>query len=481
MLRTWILCAAAVVLPLPALAQNEPPPPTETVVKFVVEAKAAPKPLSRYLLLPELREMNPGNPFPEYLKCFMEQQNFFFNKQMTEERERYLTAPLNELPDLKEYGGNALRQADYAARLTTLDWQVLPRLKVDGINLLLPDIQQLRMLAGALKVRLRGDVKDRRFDDAIAHAKTMFALSRHLGEHPTLIGDLVGIAIGTIGVGGVEEMMQQPGCPNLYWAFAALPHPFIDLRIGLEGERIILSAEFWGLLDKPEPLSEAQLAKILQKTRQLRDITEGLNKAKEDPESDPVKLVQRWAKDEKRLAAARQILAETGASEEQIQMLPAVQLILLSEARRYDILRDEGTKWTTLPYWQAEPYYLRLVKKPGSDEQVPNPIRERGLGEGLFTGLAATVTKVHMAQARIQQRIDLLQHVEALRLYAAEHDGKLPAKLSDINLPLPVDSFSGKPYRYELTNDTAVLRGSPPKGMEKVAVYNYRYEVTIKK
>jgi hypothetical protein len=85
----WILAAGVFILPVSVSAQNEPPPPTETIVKFVVEPKAAPKPLSRYLLLPELKEMSPGNPYPEYLKCFMEQQNFFFNKQMTEERERY--------------------------------------------------------------------------------------------------------------------------------------------------------------------------------------------------------------------------------------------------------------------------------------------------------------------------------------------------------------------------------------------------------
>jgi hypothetical protein len=235
MLRICTICLLTAIVPLPASAQNEPPPPTETIIKLLVDATPAPKPGLRYQLLPELREMHHGNPYPEYLKCFMEQQNFFFNKQSSEEREKLQTAPLDELPDLRAYGGTALKQADYAARCTTLDWQTLQRLKSEGINFLLPEIQQLRMLAGALKVRLRGEIKDRRFDDAVRSLKTMYALSRHLGEHPTLIGNLVGMAIANIATGNVDELLAQPGCPNLYWAFATLPDPFFDMRRGLEG------------------------------------------------------------------------------------------------------------------------------------------------------------------------------------------------------------------------------------------------------
>ena len=86
-------------------------------------------------------------------------------------------------------------------------------------------MQQLRSLARALKVRFRAEVALGRFDDAIRTAKTMFAMSRHLGEHPTLIGDLVGMAIASMAIGPLEEMLEQPGCPNLYWALTNLPEP----------------------------------------------------------------------------------------------------------------------------------------------------------------------------------------------------------------------------------------------------------------
>ena len=85
------------------------------------------------------------------------------------------------------------------------------------------------------------------------------------------------------------------------------------------------------------------------------------------------------------------------------------------------------------------------------------------------------------AQGRLDQRIALLRHVEALRLYAAEHEGTLPAKLSDIAVPLPDDPVTGKPFRYEATGNTAHLRGSPPTGLENVPVFNIHYEVTLQK
>jgi hypothetical protein len=83
-------------------------------------------------------------------------------------------------------------------------------------------------------------------------------------------------------------------------------------------------------------------------------------------------------------------------------------------------------------------------------------------------------------QARLEQRLVLLRHVEALRLHAAEHQGALPAALSEITVPLPADPFTGQPVRYELKGGTAHLRGASPPGEEKEPYYNVHYEVSLK-
>ena len=171
----------------------------------------------------------------------MEQKKFFFDEEAFQHREKLLTMPLKELPvqELKDYGRFALSQVDWAARLDNPDWQVLLKLRAEGIELLLPEVQQIRSLARALQVRFRAEIAQCRFDDAIRTAKTMFAMSRHLGEHPTLIGDLVGMAIASVAISPLDEMLEQPGCPNLYWALTTLPSPLISLDKGMDGERVM--------------------------------------------------------------------------------------------------------------------------------------------------------------------------------------------------------------------------------------------------
>ena len=259
MRRALLCCAALGVVSLPCRA-GEPTTTPETLIKLTVQPAAAPKPALRYLLLPELKEMNPGNPIQNYMKCFMEQQKFFFDKDAFDRREKFLAMPLAQLPaqELQEYGGFALSQADWAARLDNPDWQVLQKMKSDGVSMLLPDVQQLRTLARALMVRFRAEVALRRFDNALRTAKTLFALSRHLGDHPTFIANVLGISIASGATLPLGEMIQQPGCPNLYWALTTLPAPLISLAKAREGERLQFLAEFRDL-DDTAPMSADQI------------------------------------------------------------------------------------------------------------------------------------------------------------------------------------------------------------------------------
>ena len=42
----------------------------------------------------------------------------------------------------------------------------------------------------------------------------------------------------------LEDLIQAPGAPNLYWALANLPRPFLDLSTALDGEKSLLEKEF---------------------------------------------------------------------------------------------------------------------------------------------------------------------------------------------------------------------------------------------
>lgn len=434
--RAICLYAALLAWPLYAAAE-QPAANVEMLIRLNVEATPAPKPALRYLLLPELKEMQPGNPIPNYLRCFFDQD---------------FTTATDSL------SAAALRQADRAARMDKPDWQILLKAKTDGIGLLLPDVQKLRALAAALQERFHTEVAQHRFDDALRTAKTMFAMSRHMGDHPTLIGGLVAVAIATITINPLEEMLSQPGCPNLYWALTNLPRPLIVMDKGWEGERMLIESEFREL-DEAAPMSAAQITKLIKHIDQVREI--------ERKKKTTRAWLNKRNKDEKLIQAARRRLVEVGYSEERLSRFPVDQVLLLDEKRAYEVLRDDAVKLMNLPTWEVEKRF--------------RPIKPADEANNLFGVFLPALIKVRRAQGRLEQRIALLRHVEALRLYAADHDGQPPEKLSDCTVPLPVDPFTGKPFRYRKEGTTGHLYGTPPRGEEKVPAYNLHYEVSIQK
>jgi hypothetical protein len=464
----WILCALMIPLADLQARADEPAKETVTVIKLAVQATPAPKPALKYLLLPELKEMQQGNPVPAFMKCFMEQNNFYFDKESIEKREKWLACPLAELPaGLEDYGGASTRQADYAARLTTPDWEILYLMRRDGINLLLPDLQNMRTLAAALKVRYRAQVKAGRFDDAVRTHQTLFRLARILGENPTLIGDLVGLAIASLTVSPFEEMIQQPGCPNYFWALARLPEHVVEFRQGMEGERLFLFADLRGLEDRQRVWDEDDLRKARDFVRRIGPLVENKEEARQKME----KWLTEHLTDKNWLAEARRGLLEWGLPEDRVKRYPPEQVVLQHLLRRYEIARDESMKWAGVPFWQAQDELLaqeRSMKNLSTEETIA-------------TAFLPAHHKLRRAQVRFEQRLAMLRTIEALRLYAAENGGKLPQSLKDLKLPLMIDPVTGSAFSYKLDGATAVLQGTPPKGEEKNPVHNIRYEITIKK
>jgi hypothetical protein len=170
-------------------------------------------------------------------------------------------------------------------------------------------------------------------------------------------------------------------------------------------------------------------------------------------------------KDADRIRDARRRLIDAGHAESLVRRFPPSQLILLGEKHEFEVQRDERTKLLSLPLWQL-------------DSLVGGPEGERS-GNRLFADLLPHTITLCRTRGQLERQIALLRHVEALRLYAAGHDGKLPAKLSDIPVPLPVDPFSGKPFDYTVEGTTAHLRGETLSGEDSRTRCAIHYEVTM--
>lgn len=439
--------------------------PKDQPVMLDVQPAAAPVPALKYQLLPEVAEMNPGNAVPAYLKCFAEQQNFFFRKEATEERERLLTCPLTDIQpgSLKNYGGFALKQADHAARLEYADWNIIPQLREQGYMLLIPEVQQMRTLASALAVRGRGQIVDRDFDGAIGTLKTIFALARHMGAHPTIITGLVGVAIAQVASNLLEELVQQPGAPNLYWAIAGLPAELVDMRKAMSADRMITEWGFGHFLDKSRPWTADDMPAAIQKLKEFAAVLELSAKDKGEAET----WMQARVADADWLTATRKELTDAGYPADAVAKYPPQQVIIHHLLRKAKVQGDEMLKWVLVPYWQAEPGMAELEKAPAD------------LEDKLARQMMSSIPKVRGAHARLEQRLDMLRIAEAVRLEAAKNGGKLPASLNELSVPVPLDPVSGKAFEYRVDGMTAMLSGK--EVVAGTSRTHYRYEIRLRK
>jgi len=88
--------------------------------------------------------------------------------------------------------------------------------------------------------------------------------------------------------------------------------------------------------------------------------------------------------------------------------------------------------------------------------------------------------KVHRLMNRLDRHLAVLQCIEAIRFYAAEHNSKFPSRLNDIRkVVVPVDPSTLQPFVYSRTDSKAVLQMQTLKGATVKDVT--RYELTLKK
>ena len=471
MTRTLVAVASLVFLVGPLLAAD---PPSVTTKAISVSPAPAPKPALKYQLLPDLSETFSGNQAHLFMKAFAEQNHFYFNKDEIDKREKYLGAPLDELPeDVRHYGGSLINRLHEAARAEQVDWQLTRELKRDGTNTLIPDAQHMRLHANVLRVRCRGEIKAGHFPAAIRTVQTLLALGRAFNEHPCVIGQLVGSAIANIGLVCVEEMIQQPNCPNLYWALTDLPTPFIDLRKGIQGDRTMYDAEFRDFPRGGATWTGEQEAKAFARLPKMLGFLENLPPAVKRP-TDFAPYVVMLSNDAEFQKTCAGWLKEVGYAENDIDGMTPAQRVIVASVERLLALNDETAKLYKRPYTEL-PDEFKSIEVPAKGAVLD--LSEKGL----FGGGLAVRWKPKLAQTRIDSVIAQLRMIEAVRLYAHAKGGKLPTRISDAGVPTPIDPFSGKAFAYYIEDDgkLAVFTITPPLGMEKSAPYNLRWKIGL--
>src|SRR5260370_24327295 len=136
-----------------------------------------------------------------------------------------------------------------------------------------------------------------------------------------------------------------------------------------------------------------------------------------------------------------------GRPAERVEAMTPLEVSLLHSFLEYDQALAEWQAVQSLPYWEAQP---RMEKIRVAQRRRPRNLAQAMRGDGPLFPLAGqfvpAVEKVLMARTRLDRRIAALRNVEALRLYAAAHDGRWPERLEDVkDGPVPLHPATGKP------------------------------------
>jgi hypothetical protein len=341
-----------------------------------------------------------------------------------------------------------------------------------AIEFLLPEVQQLRALGRLLAIRARWEIANGQHEQAVDTLRQGYQLAIDTGRPRTLISSLVGIAIASIMNEQVIELIQASESPNLYWALAELPRPLVDIRRALELELSWPEKIFPYLRDAETTERSAEQWQALFREASAK-ITELSGVTGELPFGNELAMTGIMMHGYVR---AKKRLAEQGFDEAELNKMPAMQVIAIYQSRVNRRIRDEIRKWSLLPHdqaWAGQEKSEAMLRSDGyfgvhSENGEVLPVASL-----LFPALSAA----RKAEARSWTSLNFLQTIEAIRMYAADHEGRLPDSLDDIrSVPVPRDPATMEAFTYERQGAEATLEIPPIPRRAPVG----RWRVTIR-
>ena len=373
------------------------------------------------------------------------------------EQIRRSPAVQQEIQDIVGAYGSSLNYMELAAYRRDADWG-LPYEK--GIAMFMPSLSPLRQEAKVLALKAGLETAQGKYDQAIKTLETGYSVAEQTGG-ATLINSLVGVAMEALLNYQVMTMVQQPGCPNLYWALASLPPSIGKMEQGMQLEPAYLYMQFPELKDYKK-LTPEQWRVMVHKIEDMMRQCMG----QDLPKLASVAMVA------SNVGPAKEYLAENGYTPEQIKKMTPSQIVGLYFMDEWNYWWDETNKWGMLPFGKGQEGAAR-ANKAMEERMASHP-------GSLVSILMPGLSKARTLQARVDRGVASLMAVEAIRMYAARHEGKPPATLADLNTlaPAPDDPMTGKPFEYKADGQTFVLRGVLIPGGQ-AGRDEFKYTVTI--
>jgi len=328
----------------------------------------------------------------------------------------------------------------------------------------------MRQWARLLCVKARVETAEHAYDPAVDTIETGIAFGRHVSEGPFAINNLVGMSICSVMLDRVEELISQPGAPNLYWALTALPRPLVSMREGLETEQRVGENLVPELAETDEPHSRAEWGVLLEKLyNRLRHLAERITSDAQVNARLRSQLDLDLASFKKENLAPSQEYLKTihHMDAQRVKAMSEDEVVARALVGQYQDMRDDLFKLGYLPWRDARSRIKETEQRLKSVKAGPLTV---------LAELEPTISCLE-AEMRLDRRVAALRVVEAIRLYAASHDGKLPEELNQMTVvPVPEDPATGKPFEYRRDGAAAVL-ALPDAGMTERPTPSYRISI----
>ena len=437
----------------PLSAQRVQTPETFQLTVFA-QAPAAPQ--LKDELLPDSAAQTTGNAATVYLTAFATAGRTVVDKSLNEDAlESASPAELDEARAQKYADAfrTSIQECEIAGMRSDCQWD--STIREQGFDALLPYLNEARMVANALSIRAKLQIKQRRYDEAVRTIRIGLTMSRDLTREPILVQELVATGIESVMLQDVRYLSQQKGAPNLYWPLASLTTPAEKRVQMMQLERAALFFTYPGLRH-PEQLSAQESRRIIYGIEQQTRTTQDNHEIE-----TALSMIGAYPK-------AKAYLVEQGMSPAQVDDLPANTVVLTWYVREYQRRNEAMDKWVALPLWEAFRGVAREISAWDSSDNHDNPLLK----------VVPAYNRVILQFALIEREKAILQTINAIRAYAAAHDNVLPKSLSDLTpeTPAPLDAVFGKPFDYRVQGQTATLIAPIPPGgpqfQEKIYTIN---------
>jgi hypothetical protein len=372
---------------------------------------------------------------------------------------------LREGPDALAPFSGMLDDVAVAARREHCSWD--PGLREQGpANFSLAYLNSIRAFTNVLGCQERLDLARKDFPAAEHDMQTGFAMARQLNYQPALVQGLVSVGCAEVMVQDGAQSWIATGGPNLYWALTELPQPFVDLPAIVDWEQaepFLSHPQFTQALEDQLPADQwtVTLTKILQ-----MQIDFGWPKTETAPTA--AKRLERYRASA--LPHAKEYLHSIGMTDHAIEALPADAIVGKFFVHQYRVISDDLWKVFALPYPQA----ITQIEKP----TAALAFEQAGPDSNPFLSLLPDNRRLCWTFTHLQRSVDVLRTIEAIRDYAANHDGQPPATLDQIvNLPVPMDPITGKLFDYHIEGNTAIINTPAPSFVAPSR--GSRYEITF--